>query len=135
MSGGSMDYLCWKIEEYADKFEDKELVELAKDFAELAHDCEWYHSSDIGRGTYQVAIDKFKAKWFGKNSRDERIKHYAEELKAEYLRIWGIYDRCERCKHFTPGNVSSYGSCEFKTGCLMHTHECCERFEKNEQER
>lgn len=79
MSGGSMDYICYRIDDIADMLEDKEMIELAKDFANLLHDCEWYHSSDIGRNDYFDAVDEFKNKWF-KSERKERLINYINDI-------------------------------------------------------
>ena len=46
MSGGSMNYACYTIEEQA-RYLDRELIDIAKDMAKLFHDAEWWHSSDI----------------------------------------------------------------------------------------
>jgi hypothetical protein len=64
-----------------------------KDIAELAHDLEWYDSSDIGRADYMETVKKFKDKWFNGN-RKERLKGYVDEsvknLKSElYVLIAG----------------------------------------------
>ena len=65
---------------------DRELDDLMKDIAELAHDLEWYDSSDIGRADYMKTVKKFKDKWFNGN-RKERLKGYVDEsinnLKSE----------------------------------------------------
>lgn len=90
MSGGAMDYVCWTLEGNASgKLEDKELEAMLKDFVNLLHDCEWYHSGDIGEDDYFETVRKFKKKWFGK--RDERLQEIIEtsieELKQELTRM------------------------------------------------
>ena len=55
MSGGSMDYLCYRVEEQASQMGDRELSELIKDVAELLHDREWYLSGDYGDETWENA--------------------------------------------------------------------------------
>ena len=91
MSGGSMDYLCYKIEEQIPMIRDREIRMLAKDFADLMHDCEWYIDSDIGEDTWKASLAKFKSKWFGK--RDERLKEIIDsaikELRAELIDMIG----------------------------------------------
>lgn len=91
MSGGSMDYLCYKIEEAARQIPDREIKKMAMDFADLMHDCEWYIDSDIGEDTWNTSLAKFKSKWFGK--RDERLKEIIEsavaELRTELLTMIG----------------------------------------------
>ena len=93
MSGGSHNYICYRIEEdLVGQMEDKELDELMKDIATLAHDLEWYHSSDTSRDDYRESVRKFKDKWF-KQSREERLKKYIEEsiqeIKEELLNMIG----------------------------------------------
>ena len=56
MSGGSMDYLYYRIEEEADKMGDRELIALMKDVATLMHDREWYLSDDICVETWKKAL-------------------------------------------------------------------------------
>ena len=41
MSGGSMDYLCYKIENQLSYVDDLEIKDLMTDLAELMHDLEW----------------------------------------------------------------------------------------------
>jgi hypothetical protein len=87
VSGGSHNYVCYNIEnELCGQMHDRELDDLMKDIAELAHDLEWYDSSDIGRADYMETVKKFKDKWFNGN-RKERLKGYVDEsinnLKSE----------------------------------------------------
>ena len=86
MSGGSMDYLCYKIENQLPYVDDLEVKDLMTDLAELMHDLEWWQSGDYGRDTYEETLSKFKAKWFGDN-RNERLKEYIntslDGIKAE----------------------------------------------------
>lgn len=93
MSGGSHNYIFCKIEEdLVGQMEDRELNDLMKDIATLAHDLEWYHSSDTSRDDYRESARKFKDKWF-KQSREERLKKYVEEsiqeIKEELLNMIG----------------------------------------------
>ena len=91
MSGGSLDYICFRIEEIAPKVPDRELRNMTFDFAKLLHDLEWYLSSDTSEEDWKEARDNFKKKWFGK--RDERlqaiIEESVEELKSELLEMIG----------------------------------------------
>lgn len=49
MSGGSHNYVCYNIEnDLCGQMHDRELDDLMKDIAELAHDLEWYDSGDRG---------------------------------------------------------------------------------------
>lgn len=79
MSGGSHNYICYKIEdELVGYMYDRELDDLMKDIAKLAHDLEWFDSSDIGLDTYRETVRKFKEKWFG-GDREERLKGYVDD--------------------------------------------------------
>ena len=78
MSGGSMDYLYYRIGEEADKMGDRELIALMKDVATLMHDREWYLSGDICVETWQKSAATFKKKWFG-TSRASRLKGFIEQ--------------------------------------------------------
>jgi hypothetical protein len=79
MSGGAMDYVSYKIEEQADKLEDKELIMLVNDIAKLMHDCEWYLSGDTNQDDYHKTVKWFKQKWFGKDERNKRLKEIVEK--------------------------------------------------------
>lgn len=85
MSGGSMDYLCYRVEEVADQMGDRELIELIKDVAELLHDREWYLSGDYGDETWEKCAQKFKRKWF-EQPRKDRLKALIEQTFNEAKR-------------------------------------------------
>lgn len=93
MSGGSMDYLCYKVEEAANAMGDRELTELVKDVAELLHDREWYISGDYGEDTWEESVRKFKQKWFDK-PREKRLKALIEQMfdetKQECMNMIGV---------------------------------------------
>ena len=79
MSGGSYDYMCYRIEEYyVGHMKDMELNDLMKDIANLVHDLEWADSCDISDEDYFKTVIEFKNKWF-KQSRQERLKTYIDE--------------------------------------------------------
>lgn len=73
MSGGAMDYIYFRFEEYADMVEDKEISELLRDLGKVLHDEEWYKSADIGKEEYLETLSAFKQKWFN-GSREERLR-------------------------------------------------------------
>ena len=79
MSGGSMNYFSFSIQNYANDLCDKELTELALDLAEVFHEAEWWHSSDTCEADYRKAVEVFKNKWFG-SDRCERLKGYVNEI-------------------------------------------------------
>lgn len=81
MSGGSMNYLCYSVQNDAvGRMGDPELNELMQDVATLLHDCEWWHSADTCAETYSKSVAKFKAKWFGKSkTRTERLERLIDE--------------------------------------------------------
>lgn len=94
MSGGSHDYICYKIEnELVGQMHDTELNDLMQDIAELAHDVEWYDSGDTCKETYLESVRKFKQKWF-KGNREERLKGYIDysidNLRSELYNLIGV---------------------------------------------
>lgn len=93
MSGGSMDYLCYRVEEQVSKMGDRELSELIKDVAELLHDREWYLSGDYCDETWEKCARKFKQKWF-KQPREDRLKTFIEQIfdeaKRECMNMIGV---------------------------------------------
>ena len=89
-----MNYIFCAIEsELCDQMYDEELNDLIKDVAELAHDLEWWISSDIGKEEYLETVSRFKKKWF-ESDRNERLKGYVdakvEELRNELYTLIGI---------------------------------------------
>lgn len=82
MSGGSMNYACYTIEEQARYLEDRELIDIAKDMAKLFHDAEWWHSGDIGEKDYRETVKWFKDKWLrsGNADVDERLRGYIDRI-------------------------------------------------------
>jgi len=90
MSGGSWNYLYYRIEEAANYITDPEVKDLLKDLAALCHDAEWYDSGDYSEKTYQDSLEKFKKKWF-KSSRDERLKYYIDtEINRVKNELYGL---------------------------------------------
>ena len=90
MSGGYLDYICFKLEDITDRIDDREIKELIKDLADLLHDYEWWQSGDYSSDSYDKKLKEFKAKWFGDN-RNERLKDYLDtaldEVKAEINKL------------------------------------------------
>lgn len=90
MSGGYLDYICFKLENITDRIDDREIKELVKDLADLLHDYEWWQSGDYSSNSYDKKLKEFKAKWFGDN-RNERLKDYLstalDEVKAEIIKL------------------------------------------------
>ena len=80
MSGGSMNYACYTIEEQARYLEDRELIDIAKDMAKLFHDAEWWHSSDIDEKDYRETAKWFKDKWLRNGNVDERLRGYIDQI-------------------------------------------------------
>lgn len=93
MSGGSLDYLAYKIEEifqeasihysnlndkneciYArvdDPMNDADVSEMLFDMGCLLHSLEWYLSGDNCSETYYKHLSEFKAKWINKENEYE----------------------------------------------------------------
>lgn len=94
MSGGSKNYVCFRIEEeLVGQMHDAELDDLMKDIVTLAHDLEWWQSGDYCESDYRDAVKWFKEKWFV-NSREARLKGYVddavEKLKTEMYDLLGV---------------------------------------------
>ena len=82
MSGGSMDYICYRVSEEADKMGDREIIALCKDVASLMHDREWFLSGDYEESAWKKSLSGFKKKWF-KESRSSRLASLVEEVFSE----------------------------------------------------
>ena len=80
MSGGSMNYACYTIEEQARYLEDRELIDIAKDMSKLFHDAEWWHSNDIDEKDYRETVKWFKDKWLRIGNVDERLRGYIDQI-------------------------------------------------------
>ena len=89
MSGGEMDYLCFKVQEQCfEKMCDDELNDMIPDLVDLLHALEWWRSGDTNEENYRVAARDFKNRWFGK--RDlllrrkiaDKLKQTAEEIES-----------------------------------------------------
>ena len=88
MSGGSWDYICYRLEELADSLStetDPMRVAMSVKVRELAkamHDIEWVDSGDYGKGDDTKSIKKF----LGKNPEGliakEQIKKIKKLLKS-----------------------------------------------------
>lgn len=140
MSGGHMDYLCYSVEEHANDLIDKQLVKMAKDFAKLLHDCEWYHSGDISKGEYNLTIKEFKDKWLKDSCRNGRLKEIIDEslddMRKELYGIIGTGSHCIDCAMFEQHPDSNYGNCKVEGHmCSEHFYEAaCENFQSKEKE-
>ena len=78
MSGGSMDYVCYHVEDAASMTGDAEFSELLRDAAKVLHAEEWWRSCDSSEEEYREELAKFKAKWFG-GDRAERLRGYVDK--------------------------------------------------------
>lgn len=137
MSGGSLDYFYYKLEDHVGEFRDKELDDLVKDLAELFHDREWYLSGDTSLGNWRESRDAFKAKWFTEHGRQERIEKYLDEIRAEVRETFGYSEnRCSNCKHNVKecGKYGDYVECELLNSAVSHRSDSCERFERRTDE-
>ena len=92
MSGGSMDYVCYRVEDAARMTYDQEFAELLRDAAKVLHDEGWWMSGDTSEEAYYSTLAAFKAKWFS-GDRSERLKGYIdkdiEELRGELYALIG----------------------------------------------
>ena len=79
MSGGSYEYICYRLEEECKgRMYDAEMNDMIKDLVEVLHDLEWWQSGDSGESVYRERLAEFKQKWFHGN-RKERLKGYIDE--------------------------------------------------------
>ncbi len=131
MSGGSLNYFYYQLEDHVGDFDDKELDNLVADLAKLFKDREWYLSADTGKGSWVEARDSFKKKWFTEHGRQERIEQYLSEFADEIRDAFGLKkEYCRTCKHWSQKSTeSAYGNCEFVIGCKFHRSESCEKYE------
>ena len=65
MSGGSLDYICYKLDDAVDAIEKRATTTLQKAFAahlrdvsKALHDLEWVFSGDYGEGDETEALSK-----------------------------------------------------------------------------
>ena len=132
MSGGSLNYFSYQLEEHAGDFDDKDLDELTSDLASLFHDREWYLSGDTGKGEWNEARDKFKEKWFAPHNREERVEKYLASAGGELREMLGFGRYCQHCENWTPEKDGArYGWCKHVKGCMMHRSEsACDKFER-----
>lgn len=78
MSGGSYDYISFKLdEECSERMCDYEMNDLIKDLIPVLHELEWWQSGDSLEEDYREELKKFKNKWF-KQNRNDRLKQYIE---------------------------------------------------------
>lgn len=79
MSGGSYDYVCYKLSNECDgRMYDIEMNDLVKDLSEVLHDLEWWQSGDYSEEQYRETVSEFKKKWF-KGDRTNRLKGYIDD--------------------------------------------------------
>lgn len=85
MSGGSLSYICYTIENnLVGEMRDEVMNEFVKDFAELTHDLEWWLSADYGEETYRKSLKEFKNKWF--KNYDQREKEAIKKIKEKAIK-------------------------------------------------
>ena len=88
MSGGSLNYICYRIsEELEEQMEDEVMNELVADFVRVAHDLEWWKSADYGEEDYRKTVKEFKDKWFNNYSEThQRLINQAKEKAIEEIK-------------------------------------------------
>ena len=95
MSGGSYDYMYYKVEDtYVDKMYDIELDEMMSDLVRLLQDLEWWQSADTCEETYRKSVTNFKKKWFGRTKADVQLMIDKEfnNKKDELMKSLGWLD-------------------------------------------
>lgn len=74
MSGGSHNYISYKLEEEcAGEMHDEELNGLIEDLCQVLHDLEWWQSGDISEAEYRNTVDEFKKKWLSCNKSEAKL--------------------------------------------------------------
>ena len=80
MSGGSFDYVSYKMRDELDgRFYDRQLNDMFSDLCDVAHELEWFTSGDTGYDDYRRAAQEFKDKWF-----KDPQQMPAEDTKTSY---------------------------------------------------
>lgn len=92
MSGGSMDYVCYRVADAATMTHDPEFSELLRDASKVLHAEEWWMSCDASKEAYLEELAAFKVKWFS-GDRVERLKGYIDKdmdaLRGELYALIG----------------------------------------------
>lgn len=89
MSGGSWDYLCFKIEDASDILKTSNCIKrkalglLMEKVSKAMHDIEWVDSCDYGKGDEMAAIDDC----LSYQPLDDAIKSELAELKDRIKNI------------------------------------------------
>jgi len=89
MSGGSLDYVCYKIDDAADSIEARATTPLQKAFAAhlrdistALHDLEWVFSGDYSEGDEVAALRKVVNKEMELNSATEQAEFALKQLQS-----------------------------------------------------
>lgn len=122
MSGGSHNYVCYRIEEdLVGRMHDRELDDLMADVAKLAHAVEWMDSGDTCEETYLEEVAAFKKKWFA-DSRDERLRSYIDkavyDLSAELYQMLGVENEQSRISPSEKGRSKEEQSMDTEPGTV-----------------
>ena len=90
MSGGSMDYVCYRVDDAASMTGDAEFAEMLRDAAKVLHAEEWWRSCDSSEDEYREELASFKSKWFG-SDRAERLRGYVDrEIERARKRCYDL---------------------------------------------
>lgn len=84
MSGGSMEYLYYKLEDNIGYLQDPVIKAMALDFVKVLHDAEWAEDADISDESYFETLNQFKAKWLKKTKLTKREAAIVEKIKPPY---------------------------------------------------
>lgn len=124
MSGGSLNYIYSSIENIIYDIPDIEIKDLAKDFAQLLHDLEWYLSGDYCEGAWNESAHKFREKWLRGKHKERLLKYVddkCDETRKQLREIIGLSYHCKDCVHFEEVTNSKYGNCKYCHGHMMHS--------------
>ena len=78
MSGGSMNYIYYQLQEASELTHDREIKDLLTDLSKVLKAEEWAYSCDTSMDSYYKSLREFKKKWFEQPRRD-RLKNYIDE--------------------------------------------------------
>ncbi len=93
MSGGSLDYVCYKVDDAIDTIEkrattvlQKAFAKHLKDVAKALHDLEWVYSGDYSEGQEVESLRKVINKEMELKAATEQAEFALKQLKD----VWGI---------------------------------------------
>lgn len=135
MSGGSMNYICYQVEEASRCFNNPQIRELVKDVSKLLHDKEWADSGDYCVGEYNKTEKEFCEKWLCNHNETLTaiVSNEIEGVRNTLLACIGLGKYCKDCVRWKKEKgESDYGRCK-EDKWLTHGYEfACDDWSDNE---